>query len=192
MKRAHLLFLLPIVAVACSRPAPEPGASENGHNGTAAEDAAPTVETLMIESESVGPLRLGMSRTEVESVETMTFMPTEVVLEGQKTPALRAMRNGKPVGTVELDDGKASRIRIDSPEAKTAKGAHVGMTAKELQAVHGTGKVVTGEGNVCALFDDAPGLSFCFRDAKPDTKELSELVESEATVGEILVVGKAD
>jgi len=181
----RLFWLLPLVTVACMR-------SKNGaeaEQDAAAAEEVPVVETLSISAETLGPVRLGMSKTEIESIETMTFTPTEVELEGQKTPALRAMRDGKPIGTVELQNDRATRIRIDSSEPKTSKGAHVGMTAKELDAAHGEGKVVTGEGNVCAVFDDAQGLTFCFKNANPDTKEFSELLESNPTVSEILVVG---
>lgn len=182
-----------MVALACSRSSPAPSASETAQDAAAAvvEDAAPKkVEPLSIGAEGLGPLRLGMSKTEIESIETMSFTPTELELEGQKTPALRATREGKPVATIELENDRASRIHVESSDAKTAKGAHVGMTAKELEAAHGQGKVLTGEGKVCSTFEGAPGLSFCFRDAKPDVKEFSELVESEATVEEILVVGQ--
>lgn len=185
----RLFWLLPLVTVACMR---SKNGAEAEQDAAAAEDEVPVVETLSIGEETLGPVRLGMSQTEIESIETMTFAPTEIELEGQKTPALRAMRDGKPIGTVELHDGRASRIRIDSSEPKTAKGAHVGMTAKELDAVHGEGKVVTGEGNVCAVFDDAKGLSFCFKNASPDTKNFSELVDGNATVSEILVVGMGE
>lgn len=194
MTLSRLLFLLPLVAMACSRPSPAPTAAEpeRDASGTQAEDAAPKVEPLSIGSDALGPIRLGMSRAEIEALETLSFTPTELDLEGQKTPALRATRDGKTIGTVELENDRASRIRVDSSEPTTAKGAHVGMTAKELGALLGPGKVLTGEGNVCAVFDDAPGLSFCFQNASPDVKSFSELVESEATVREILVVGRGD
>lgn len=190
MTLSRLLVLLPLVAMACSRPTAPATEPEKDASGTQTEDAAPKVEPLSIGAEALGPIRLGMSRTEIESVETMSFTPTELDLEGQKTPALRAMRDGKPIATVELEDDRASRIRVESSEATTGKGAHVGMTAKELEAAHGRGKLLTGEGKVCSTFEGAPGLSFCFRNAKPDAKEFSELVESEATVDEILVVGQ--
>lgn len=152
----------------------------------------PSPANMTIESNGLGPLRLGMSRAELLAAPDVTLVPSSMSLEGQPTPTLRVMREGHLLAIVELVDDRAYRIRVESPELATRRGARVGMTASELSALDGEGRALTGEGNVCALFEEEPGLSFCFRPEDPNVNSWERLLRSDARVSEILVVGITD
>lgn len=144
---------------------------------------------MRLEANGVGPIHLGMSRDEVEKLPHVTVDPSEISLEGERTPTLRVTQDGELLATAELHDHRVTRIRVESPRVATARGAKVGMTARELENLYGPGKVLTGEGNVCALFKEEPGISFCFRTNEPSMKDWAELREANPEVERILVFG---
>jgi hypothetical protein len=159
--------------------------------------SAPPVATSVpteLAPDTAGPLRLGMSDEEVLALPNLTVAPVERTLEGMPAPALRIAQFGLPVGLAELEDGRVWRITVVTERYRTPEGARVGMTAKELEALYGPGRVLTGEGNVCAVFEQAPGLSFCFTDGAPDRLPEDgwpQLAATGARVRQILVTGEA-
>lgn len=156
--------------------------------------APPSPTAPAVTGEAAGPVRLGMPAAEVLELPNLTVVPWEDrKLEGRPAPALRIQQFGLPIGYAELKDGKVWRIVLVSEGHRTPEGAHVGMTAEELQRIYGPGRVLTGEGNVCATFEKAPGLSFCFR-STPELQKLSsggwsQLAVKNPKVQRILVTG---
>lgn len=114
-------------------------------------------------------------------------------LEGIAAPTLRVSRFGIPQFLVELEDGRVWRIRVLTEHFRTREGAHVGMGARELQKLYGPGKLVSGKAKLCALFDRAPGISFCFRAAPKGTPgrglTWEQVAAKNLRVGAILVTG---
>lgn len=157
---------------------------------TSAAPAAPP--GLVLATDAAGPVRLGMPAGEVERLKELEVQRTTRRVEGMDTPALEIRRAGKPQALVELQDGRVWRITVTGRDPHTAAGARVGMAARDLQRLYGAGQVLAGEGNVCAAFRRAPGLSFCF-----DTRSLgaasptwARLARVNPRVTSILVVGK--
>lgn len=146
--------------------------------------------SVSIDGDSAGPVRLGMPADEVRRLPDMQVSLLERRLEGIAAPTLRVSRFGIPQVLAELDGDKVWRIRVLSEHFRTRDGAHVGMSARELQKLYGPGKLVSGEAKLCALFDKAPGISFCFRGA-PKTRGLTwpQVAAKNLRVGAILVTG---
>lgn len=159
-------------------------------------DASPPVSpsgaggVMQIDARGVGPIQLGMARDTVEGLANMTVSTSELWLEGERTPALRVMRHGELLATVELDNERVARIRVESREAETARGARVGARARELERLYGPGQVLTGEGNVCAIFKEEPGVSFCFQTSDIDISGWPHLIDENPEVDVALVVGR--
>lgn len=189
MVTRFLLALSFVTLAACSKGQPKPQVTPEPPPSASAptEPGVPTV--MHIDARGVGPIHLGMSRDEVEKLPHVTVEASEIVLEGMTTPTLNVMRDGQALATAELEDNRVSRIRIESPDVETARGAKVSMTAEELEKIYGAGKVISGEGNICALFEAEPGVSFCFQTNEPTVKDWAELRKANPKVGRILVVG---
>ncbi|MFN3648908.1 MAG: hypothetical protein ACK47B_04930 [Armatimonadota bacterium] len=168
------------------------GRSNPAVNGPARLPEAPQAPTIT--ATSAGPLRLGMPAEEVQRLPNYTVDRLTQKLEGFSTPALRVAQFGTNQALVELQNEQAWRIAVLTETWRTAEGARVGMTAAELEKIYGPGTVAAGEGNVCALFERAPGLSFCFEAADElqglGSGDWANLRERNPRVRRILVVGE--
>lgn len=188
-----LLGLLATFLFGCA-PRPQPGALPAPGRPPRADRArsgAPPAPETAIRSDGAGPIRLGAPASEVERLPGHTVLRFERRVEGERIPALSITRFGMPVAMVELKDGRVWRITVFAEGFRTAEGARVGMTAAELERIYGPGTVLTGEGAVCARFERAPGLSFCFAPDRrlPARPRWSDLRTRGARVHRILVVG---
>lgn len=183
VRRSSVLLFALLSSCTTRRHVPEPPRPQFAH-------FAPSARAVMqIEADGVGPIRLGMTSAEIEALPNLTSLPAELLLEGERMPALVVMREGRALATVELVDDRAFRIRIESEAVATERGARVGMTARELQQIDGPGRVLKGEGNVCAIFAKEPGLSFCFQTDYPSVDSWTRLVHDGVEVATIFVIG---
>lgn len=139
---------------------------------------------------AAGPVKLGMAPEAVRAIPDAVVREVDLGLEGTPSPALRVERDGRLRLIAELEKGKVWRIRVFTPEFRTAAGARVGTPAAELEKLYGPGTLVRGEGNTCATFKKAPGLSFCFSPGSmPDLKTWKDVVRRGLGVTAIMVVG---
>lgn len=158
---------------------------------TQSPPAAPAeTQSFLIQPGAAGPIRLGMRREEALKLPGFTVTSSTLRLEGAPVPVLRFERDRVVSAVAELSGGRITRIRVLSSQFRTPEGLGIGTSARELGQRYGTGKTLTGEGNVCAVFARAPGRSFCFRTTpellvKPDWKKIARL---NPTVEVVLVV----
>jgi hypothetical protein len=186
-----LLALLILAGCGPRRPAYPPVPPQDPRSTTVGPQAP--ARPTAITADAAGPIRLGMSAEEVQRLPDLTVQAVELKLEGQSTPSLSVTQFGVPMLLAELEDGRVSRIRVFSDRYRTPERAHVGATARRMREIYGPGRVASGEGNVCATFERAPGRSFCF-DTRGKEKELlgadwDTLIRINPRVKMILVIG---
>ncbi len=101
-----------------------------------------------------------MTAEEIKRLPNLDVTAHTLRIEGERTPALIVRQFGINVALVELEDSRASRIRVVSEQFLTPEGAHPGQRVQELSRIYGNGSVLTGEGNTVLTFPRAPGMSF--------------------------------
>ncbi len=209
--RALAAFALPALAAGCGCGASTPPGMSSAPQGAAPAPAAPAPTApaptapaapavdpraaTALAKESAGPVRLGMAEKEVRALPNLTVLAwKDRKLEGEPAPALRLVQFGMPLGYAELEKGRVWRIVILTDRYRTTAGAGVGTRARDLERSYGPGQVLTGEGNVCATFRGAPGISFCFENAaslgnlRPG--DWSRLAARNPRVQRVLIVGE--
>src|SRR5688572_29435167 len=173
------LFILGLaLCIAGCRPPARPSVPPPAAPANVPAARPPTGDGARVSSESAGPVRLGMTSEEAARLPGLAASETHLQLEGESYPALLLNRGAQPVALAELKDGKVWRVRVLDPALRTAAGAGLGTSASQLQKLYGPGRLGTGEGNVCATFTKAPGLSFCFAPGTgPQIKTWNDVVK---------------
>lgn len=123
------------LAVACS-----PGAPPAEGEGAGAEPvAAPVADAQTLRPDGWGPLRIGMSRAEVEAALGPDANPEAV--GGPDPAACDEFRPARaPAGLlVMIENGVLTRISATGPGLATAEGFGVGAAADAVQAALGAG-----------------------------------------------------
>lgn len=167
-----------------ARPAPAP------ESKTPAPGKPEPAKASPLTGSSVGPVKLGMEPEAVKGLPGRAVREVDLQLEGTPSPALRVEQGGRLQMIAELNKGKVWRIRVFSPEFRTAEGARLGTPARQLEKLYGPGQLLQGEGNTCATFARKPGLSFCFSPGSMGViRSWKDVVRKGLTVTAIMVVG---
>ncbi len=96
----------------------------------------------------------------IKKTKGMNIKKIDLNLEGMPSPAIRLFYRSSIID-IEIDRGKVWRINLKGSNVKNMDAIGPNVTLKKLLDTYGTPKVVTGEGNVCLLFENKKGLSFC-------------------------------
>jgi hypothetical protein len=174
-------------APATDAPAPPPDTA-----GVAAPAPADTLEPgdATIDTDRVGPLRLGQSESDVR---TRPVRDTTWQIEGMEERGVVAAV-GLGEATVLLSNGAVNRIIVRDPALKTAAGLGVGSTLGQLRAAYGKACAAAGErGGIVVWLAGLPGVSFALdQPLGPDLARIERdaaLLPDSARVEELWVHG---
>ncbi|MFC0632675.1 hypothetical protein [Brevundimonas balnearis] len=128
------LLILSVAALAAACGQAEPPAQPEA---PAAPEAPAPVDANALRPEGWGPLRIGMTRTEVEAALGPDANPDAVGgPDPQSCDEFRPER--APAGMlVMIENGVLTRISVTEPDLETADGFGVGATATEVKAALG-------------------------------------------------------
>jgi hypothetical protein len=188
MRPRHGLGILVagVLALACS----------SGLQAQTATQASPLA--WRIHRDGIGPVRIGMSVQEARRL--LARYPVVVAdrrrsLEGESYPVIAVAFRSTRMFLIEPAEGKVWRIETSDPRLSTPEGVKVGSRLTALERHYGRGKILTGEGNVCAAFQRrAPGRSFCLAAADRLAKygdDWNRIRRMNPRVAQILVTGPA-
>ena len=123
-----------------------------------------------IESNRLGPIRLGMPKSEVIRLASKYGLQAQnrtVRMEGDEYPVVVLTRGRDSLARLEFIKNAVWRITVINRFFQTAKGIRVGSRFSEMARRYGKGHIGFGEGEVCAIYPErSPGLSFCLADAR--------------------------
>lgn len=122
------------------------------------EETAPVGE-VSIGRDRVGPLRLGMSESELRAA-VSGARDTSWSAEGMTERGLVVPLGGGKSATALLVDGRVERVYVRQPEVTTGRGLGVRSTLGELRDAYGRACMGVGEGRVVVWFPAEPGVSF--------------------------------
>lgn len=127
-----------------------------------------------------------MPAKDLSAQPNLTTRQTTIREAGRSFPAIHVSRFGLPLFIAETRDGKVVRAEIVSERYRTKGGARVGSSAHDLEKLFGPGKLEPLGPDLCATFEKAPGLQFCFPGAAHIT-EWKALVKNNPRVQRIIV-----
>jgi hypothetical protein len=152
---------------------------------------APATAHVVVRSDRVGGIRLGMSLDQLRRDAAGARDTTLVGAGGTPQRALLVPGSDGPLLAV-IADGRVERILVRSAGVFTEQGLGVGSQLRELRQVYGSGCGEVVDGRVTVRFPSGPGLSFVLNAIPPDDEaalrhDLDALPDS-ARVTEIMVL----
>lgn len=129
----------------------------------------------------IGPVRLGM-RTAALRDACPEAHDTTWQAEGLKETGLVVSLAGRPV-VAQMTGDSVTRIRVLSPEVRTAAGVGIGVTVGDLRTRYGRLCAGMGEGALAVWSPNAPGISFGLDPREP----AGAMVSADSLPDEMLV-----
>lgn len=146
-------------------PVPLPTADRSGEPATTKEPARSTPPPAVdddLEPTGIGPYRIGTRFTGLQTRDLLREVRTASGCDWVGARGLDTYH--EPF--LSFFDGRLSYLIVDSPQARTATGARVGMTLAQVKARHPDGRLVTrGDRYVWLTPDGSDGLMFRFDEA---------------------------
>lgn len=151
----------------------------------------------VIQSDRLGPLRLGMSESEVVEVARKHGLSARKRMashEGEMYPEIIVSRSGSSFARLDLDKRRVYRIVVLSGRFRTSEKLGIGTSVDALAKRYGKGAVGVGEGTVCALFARKPGISFCLTNSaellRSGQPSWTTVLRRNPKVERVLIVGR--
>lgn len=164
------------------------GAADAG----ALQPGAGTADTdPRVESDGVGPVRLGARVAEVRAAARAARDTSFSLGEGMTERGLLVpLAGGRAVLALVVDD-RVERIIVRDAGIQTERGHGVGSTFGQLRQAYGRACTApTEDGRTAAWFPNLPGISFAFdvrAPAPPDTAAAAGVVPADAAARELWV-----